>query len=62
MGMFMSNTAESPEHCPLCDKPAAPAYAPFCSRLCQDRDLRNWLNEGYRVPGPPQDTLEDPSA
>ena len=51
--------------CPICDKPlppapagkpeAAPAHAPFCSRGCRDRDLLQWLGEGYRVPGPPAD-------
>lgn len=46
----MSNTPESRARCPLCGKPAAPAQMPFCSRLCQDRDLLQWLNEAYRVP------------
>ena len=32
-----------------------PDHAPFCSRGCKDRDLLNWLGEGYRVPGPPAD-------
>ena len=32
-----------------------PDNAPFCSRGCKDRDLLNWLGEGYRVPGPPAD-------
>lgn len=39
--------------CPICDKPAHPAHQPFCSRGCKDRDLLQWLGEGYRVPGPP---------
>ena len=41
--------------CPVCGKPAAPASAPFCSQGCKDRDLLQWLNEGYRIPGPPAD-------
>jgi uncharacterized protein len=41
--------------CPLCGKPAAPPHAPFCSQGCRDRDLLNWLGDGYRVPGPPAD-------
>lgn len=27
------------------------AHAPFCSRGCRDRDLLNWIGEGYRIPG-----------
>ncbi len=26
------------------------AFAPFCSPGCQDRDLVQWLREGYVVP------------
>lgn len=36
--------------CPICDKPTAPEHAPFCSRGCKDRDLLQWLGEGYRIP------------
>ena len=39
-----------PALCPLCRKPAAAAHLPVCSRGCKDRDLLNWLGEGYRVP------------
>ncbi|HEX8485860.1 DNA gyrase inhibitor YacG [Sphingomonas sp.] len=39
--------------CPVCRKPAASAFAPFCSPGCKDRDLLQWLDEGYRLPGPP---------
>ena len=41
--------------CPVCGKPAAPASAPFCSQGCKDRDLLQWLDEGYRIPGSPAD-------
>ena len=30
-------------------------HAPFCSRGCKDRDLLQWLGDGYRIPGPPVD-------
>ena len=40
-----------PAACPLCRKPAHAAHAPFCSRGCKDRDLLQWLGEGYRLPG-----------
>ncbi len=49
-----------PDSCPLCGKPAAPQHKPFCSQGCRDRDLLNWLDEGYRVPGPAADP--DPPA
>ena len=26
-------------------------FKPFCSRGCKDRDLLQWLGEGYRMPG-----------
>jgi uncharacterized protein len=30
-------------------------HAPFCSARCRDRDLLNWLEGGYAVPGEPVD-------
>lgn len=41
--------------CPICGKPESATHAPFCSQGCRDRDLLQWLGEGYRVPGPPAD-------
>lgn len=41
--------------CPLCGKPALAPHTPFCSQGCRDRDLLNWLGDGYRMPGPPVD-------
>ena len=41
--------------CTLCGKPAMPEHKPFCSQGCRDRDLLQWLGEGYRVSGPPAD-------
>jgi endogenous inhibitor of DNA gyrase (YacG/DUF329 family) len=52
MGMCMSRKANQ---CPLCGKPQQPGTKPFCSQGCKDRDLLKWLDEGYRVPGPPAD-------
>ena len=37
--------------CPICGKPTELEFKPFCSRGCKDRDLLQWLGEGYRVPG-----------
>jgi uncharacterized protein len=39
--------------CPVCKKPASADTRPFCSAACRDRDLLQWLGEGYRVAGPP---------
>lgn len=36
--------------CPICGRPPAPPHRPFCSQGCRDRDLLQWLNEGYRLP------------
>lgn len=42
----------TPDPCPLCGNAVAVRdHAPFCSRGCKDRDLLNWLGEGYRLPG-----------
>jgi endogenous inhibitor of DNA gyrase (YacG/DUF329 family) len=54
------STANSPsprkrEACPLCGRPASGGHGPFCGQGCRDRDLLNWLGDGYRVPGPPAD-------
>ena len=47
----MSERAE-PIHaksCPICAKPAAEKFAPFCSRRCADVDLNRWLSGVYAV-------------
>jgi len=36
--------------CPICGAPTEIEYKPFCSRGCKDRDLLQWLGEGYRIP------------
>ncbi|MDF7773618.1 DNA gyrase inhibitor YacG [Sphingomonas sp. AOB5] len=41
--------------CPICRKPVDAAFTPFCSRGCKDRDLLQWLGEGYRIPAGPAD-------
>ena len=37
--------------CPICKKPTAEIYEPFCSKRCSDVDLGNWLGERYTIPG-----------
>ena len=51
-------TAHTARPCPICRKPRSEEFAPFCSSRCRDRDLAQWLNDGYSVPGPPA-TPED---
>ena len=36
--------------CPICGKPRAERYRPFCSRRCADVDLNRWLSGVYAVP------------
>lgn len=43
------------EGCPICGQPTDPEFKPFCSRGCKDRDLLQWLGDGYRIPGEPVD-------
>lgn len=47
--------------CPICGKPTATGYRPFCSRRCADVDLGRWLTEGYSIPAAAEDDGEDPS-
>jgi hypothetical protein len=42
--------------CPICRKPAQPAYCPFCSKRCADVDLQRWFSGSYVIPG---DDVED---
>lgn len=44
--------------CPICTKPAAERYRPFCSRRCADVDLGRWLNGSYAVPSEDPDDTE----
>jgi endogenous inhibitor of DNA gyrase (YacG/DUF329 family) len=53
----MSNPSPSKATpCPVCGKPPQGAHVPFCSQGCRDRDLLQWLGEGYKMPGPAEDT------
>lgn len=36
--------------CPICERPSAAAYRPFCSARCADVDLGRWFSGTYRVP------------
>ena len=39
--------------CPICGKPVATEFRPFCSARCKQIDLNRWLSEAYRVPDRP---------
>ncbi len=34
--------------CPICGEPVQPAFKPFCSKHCANKDLLNWLRGDYR--------------
>lgn len=36
--------------CPVCRKPGAEKFRPFCSARCANVDLGRWLGGGYRIP------------
>ncbi len=48
----MSEKAK-PKTCPMCRKPRSAEFSPFCSARCRDKDLAQWFNDGYALPGPP---------
>lgn len=45
--------------CPICGKPAADRYTPFCSKRCADVDLNRWLSEGYSLPSQDDESAEE---
>jgi uncharacterized protein len=47
--------------CPGCGKPVVAEHKPFCSQGCRDRDLIEWLSDGYRIPGRPSEADEQDS-
>lgn len=52
-------TLSPPRKCPICGKPRVEAHAPFCSSRCRDRDLVQWLEDGYALPGPRTEASDD---
>ena len=49
------------DSCPICGKTPSAAQKPFCSQGCRDRDLLQWLGEGYRIPAGPAERDESDS-
>ncbi|MBX9634517.1 MAG: DNA gyrase inhibitor YacG [Magnetospirillum sp.] len=56
----MKPPANSNKPCPICGKPPAEAFKPFCSARCADVDLHRWLGGVYTVASDerPEDGLE----
>lgn len=52
----MTPTVPPRAACPICGRPAAPDYSPFCTKRCADVDLSRWLGGVYRI------TVDDPEA
>jgi uncharacterized protein len=44
------NETKTRKACPICGKPAAETFKPFCSKRCADVDLHRWLSGVYAVP------------
>ncbi|MDF2638822.1 MAG: gyrase inhibitor YacG [Novosphingobium lindaniclasticum] len=57
--MTDKTTVRANARCPICGKPRAAEHAPFCSKACRDRDLLQWLGDGYAIPGRPAPQSED---
>jgi len=49
----------STESCPICKKPTAHAYRPFCSDRCKLLDLQKWLTGAYAIPVVEEDGGEE---
>jgi hypothetical protein len=50
-----SSDDRSAPRCPVCSKPRALAYKPFCSKRCADVDLSRWLGGRYAIPAQEED-------
>ncbi|MCA9052159.1 MAG: DNA gyrase inhibitor YacG [Planctomycetaceae bacterium] len=40
-------------YCKQVEVARADEFYPFCSKRCKMLDLGGWVNESYRIPGPP---------
>lgn len=48
--MTMKAESEPSKTCPICGKPSAKPFTPFCSKRCADIDLGRWLKGVYAIP------------
>jgi len=64
--IWLRMTATNPDtapRCPICGKPTAERYRPFCGKRCADVDLNRWLSGAYVVPGKAEEEEDElPSA
>ena len=59
LAMTMKSDSEPAKTCPICGKPPAKPFSPFCSKRCADIDLGRWLKGVYSIPvSEPEDTEE----
>ena len=49
----------SERKCPMCGRPAAADFRPFCSRRCGDLDLQRWLSGRYAIPATDDESEAD---
>ncbi len=54
----MSDPIPGTRNCPICGKPAAERFRPFCSKRCADVDLHRWFSGRYAVPAIEQEEEE----
>ena len=50
---YLDGMAQAPypaKPCPICGKPAAERFRPFCSGRCKDVDLNRWFKGAYAIP------------
>lgn len=45
--------------CPICGKPSAERFRPFCSARCADVDLNRWLGGVYAIPAEDRPANDD---
>ena len=45
--------------CPICSKPSAGAFKPFCSDRCQKVDMNRWFTGAYAVPAVELDDIDE---
>ena len=46
----MAEAAYVANPCPICGKPSAECFRPFCSGRCKDVDLHRWFSGAYAIP------------
>ena len=55
----MSERSADGRLCPLCKRPTAENFRPFCSKRCADLDLAHWLKGDYAIAKREEDDEEE---